>query len=214
MVGLRKQVDGQPAEESEMPAKKKANKKQAYQLKVTLLDIKPPIWRRIQVLSDMTLYELHWAIQTVMGWHSSHLHEFTIYETVYGEPANDMEADIEDETIVKLGEVISQENEKFHYLYDFGDCWEHEILVEKILPVGKGVRYPVCLGGKRACPPEDCGGAPGYKALLAILGDPSHPEHDHMFNWLPGDLDPEKFDAEDVNRRLRPSGTRPRRPLP
>ncbi|MFC1835354.1 plasmid pRiA4b ORF-3 family protein [Thermodesulfobacteriota bacterium] len=196
-----------------MPARKKPNNKLVYQLKVTLRDIRPPIWRRIQVVSDMTLYELHWALQTVMGWSNSHLHEFMIFDNAYGDPKMDEASDVEDERVVKLGDVISDEKETFHYMYDFGDCWEHEILVEKILPVGKGVRYPVCVTGKRSCPPEDCGGATGYEELLAALGDTSHPDHDDLFDWLPGDFDSEKFDVEAVNRRLRPSGTRPRNPL-
>lgn len=197
-----------------MPAGKKPNKKLVCQLKVTLRDIRPPIWRRIQVLSDITLHEFHWTLQAVMDWSNSHLHEFMISGNAYGDPEMDSEADVEDEKTVRLGQVISAEKEKFYYLYDFGDSWQHEILVEKILPVGKGVNYPVCVTGKRACPPEDCGGAPGYEELLEALGDPSHPEHEDLFDWLPGDFDSEKFDVEAVNRRLRPSGSRQRNPLP
>ncbi len=187
-----------------MPPKKKTGKR-VYQLKVRLRDISPPVWRRIQVTEDVTLYKLHRILQTVMGWTDSHLHEFMISETVYADPETDLEPDVEDEKIVKLDQIISEENQTFHYMYDLGDCWEHEILVEKILLPEKGVRYPVCLAGKRACPPEDCGGAPGYDSLLEILKDPSHPEHDHMFAWLPGDLDTEKFDVEGVNKRLQPT---------
>lgn len=194
-----------------MPPKKKTGKR-VYQLKVTLRDVSPPIWRRLQVTGDVTLYKLHRILQTVMGWTDSHLHEFMISETAYADPEIDLEADVEDEKIAKLGQVISEENQTFHYMYDLGDCWEHEILVEKILPAERDVRYPVCLTGKRACPPEDCGGAPGYEELLEILKDPSHPEHDHMFAWLPGDLDPEKFDVDEVNKRLRPAGGRSRKP--
>ncbi len=184
-----------------MPPKKKSGEKQVYQLKVTLLDIKPPIWRRIQVTDDITLYNLDRILQTVMGWTDSHLHEFEVHGEFYGD-AGAMEGDGVDERGVTLGGLIANEKEKFHYMYDLGDCWEHEILVEKILPVEKDVRYPVCLTGKRACPPEDCGGTPGYEELLRILSDPSDPEHDHMFAWLPGDLDPERFDVESVNKRL------------
>ena len=99
-------------------------------------------------------------------------------------------------------------------MYDFGDCWEHEIVLERILPAGKGIKYPICLEGERACPPEDCGGTPGYADLLEILGDPSHPDHEDMFAWLPGDFDSERFDVEGVNRMLRPSGSRQRKRLP
>jgi len=196
-----------------MPTRKKSDEKLVYQLKVTLPDSKPQIWRRIRVLNDITLYELHWTLQTVMGWTNSHLHEFTISGTAYGDSEDDdLEEDIEDEKIVKLGQVITKEKERFHYLYDFGDSWEHEIVVEKILPVEKGVRYPVCMEGERACPVEDCGGTEGYEALLEALGDPSHPEHEDMFEWLPGDFDPEKFDVAAVNKMLRLAVSRPKEP--
>jgi hypothetical protein len=191
-----------PAEESGMPAKKKSAEKRVYQLKVTLRNIIPPIWRRIQVTSDTNLKYLHGILQTVMGWTDSHLHEFTIRGIPYGDPSDDMEDNIQDEKNVRLGNLISEEGDRFHHLYDFGDSWEHEILVEKILPLEKGTLYPVCLTGKRACPPEDCGGALGYEELLEILKDPFHPEHEEMFDWLPGDFDSEKFDLESVNREL------------
>jgi hypothetical protein len=187
-----------------MPVKKKSVEKRVYQLKVTLRDIRPPIWRRIQVISDITLFDLHGILQTVMGWTNSHLHEFDVFGDPYGDPAV-MEGEVPDERKVTLGKLITGEKEKFHYLYDFGDSWEHEILVEKILPLESGTTYPICLKGKRACPPEDCGGPPGYEELLDALNDPSHPDHEDMFDWLPGDFDSEKFDVEEVNKRLRGS---------
>ena len=192
-----------------MPPKKQREEQKVYQLKVTLLDIEPPIWRRILVPHNIRLDKLHSVLQVVMGWTDSHLHEFTIDGVSYGDPSieMDMVEEAEDETKFRLHKVVPREEGKFHYLYDFGDSWEHEILVEKILPLGKGTRYPVCLAGKRACPPEDCGGAPGYENLLESLKDPSHPEHENMFDWLPGDFDSEKFDIEAVNRRL--AGSRP-----
>lgn len=127
------------------------------------------------------------VLQTVMGWYGGHLHEFDVFGDSYGDPEV-MEGEVLDERSVTLGKLITAEKEKFHYLYDFGDSWDHEILVEKILPLEKGTHYPVCVTGKRACPPEDCGGAPGYEELLEILKDPSHPEHEDMFDWLPGVL--------------------------
>jgi hypothetical protein len=188
-----------------MPPQKKPGK-QVYQLKVTLGDVKPPIWRRIQVTGDITLFTLHEILQTVMDWTDSHLHEFEIRGESYGDREIMEEDNILDEYGETLSGLINDEQEEFVYRYDLGDCWDHEILVEKIFPAKKGVRYPVCLEGKRATPPEDCGGAPGYEELLRILGDPAHPEHDRLFAWLPGDLDPEKFDVEEANKRLRPSG--------
>jgi hypothetical protein len=184
-----------------MPVKKKSDEKRVYQLKVTLRDIRPPIWRRIQVGGDTNLQRLHRILQTVMGWLGGHLHEFFVFGDSYGDPKQ-MGGDVLDERKVTLKQLITGEKEKFHYLYDFGDSWEHEILVEKILPPEKGTRYPVCLTGKRACPPEDCGGPPGYESLLEALKDPAHPEHDDMFDWLPGDFDSEKFDIHWVNGRL------------
>lgn len=187
-----------------MLVKNKSDKKRVYQLKVTLRDIRPPIWRRIQVQSNTNLYRLHEILQVVMDWTNSHLHEFDIFGESYGDPEV-LEGEVLDERSAILGRLITGEKEKFHYLYDFGDSWEHEIIVEKILPVEEGTRYPVCVAGKRACPPEDCGGAPGYGELLEILGDPSHPEHEDRFDWLPGDFDSEKFDIESVNKKLRGS---------
>jgi len=184
-----------------MPVKKKSGEKRVYQLKVTLLEIRPPIWRRIQISGDTNLQLFHRILQAVMGWDGGHLHEFDVFGDPYGDPAF-IQGEVADERKATLGQLITGEKEKFHYLYDFGDGWEHEILVEKILPLEKGTSYPVCLTGKRACPPEDCGGAPGYDNLLEILKDPSHPEREDMLDWLPGDFDPEKFDVETVNRRL------------
>ncbi len=192
-----------------MPAQKKSGKR-VYQLKVTLRDVRPPIWRRVQVTGDASLFKLHRIIQTVMGWHDEHLHEFEVKGEFYGD-AEINEGDLLDEKSALLRRLVADQNEHFHYMYDLGDCWEHEILVEKILPVEKGVSYPVCLKGERACPPENCGGGPGYEKLLKILSDPSHSEHDHMFAWLPGDFDTEKFDVEDANKRLRPTGSKPRK---
>jgi hypothetical protein len=181
--------------------KKKPGEKKVYQLKVTLRDIRPPIWRRIQVTSDTDLQRLHRILQTVMGWYGGHLHEFDVFGDPYGDP-RDAEEDVLDERKATLGKLITVEKEKFLYTYDLGDGWEHEILVEKILPIEKGTRYPVCLAGKRACPPEDCGGAPGYENLLEALKDPSHPEHEETFEWLPGDFDSEKFDIKSINVEL------------
>jgi hypothetical protein len=172
-----------------------------YQMKVTLKGITPPIWRRFQVTGDTTLYVFHGVVQTVMGWLGGHMHEFEIHGTPYGDPA-ESEEEVIDEGRVTLGRLIFAEKDKFLYVYDFGDNWEHEVLVEKILPIEKGTHYPVCLAGKRACPPEDCGGPLGYKELLEILMDPNHPEHDDRFDWLPGDFDSEKFDLQLVNENI------------
>lgn len=103
---------------------------------------------------------------------------------------------------MRLDQIVS-EGDKLIYEYDFGDGWEHKIRIEKILPAEKGKRYPVCLAGKRACPPEDCGGPPGYERLLEVLRDPKHEEYEETLEWLGGPFDPEAFDVNEVNRMLK-----------
>ena len=173
-----------------------------YQIKVTLRGSKPPIWRRIQVAGDTNLGKLHRIIQEVMGWYNSHLHEFIIDGEHYGEPSPDDFFDVEDENKFKLSRVVFGEKSRLVYEYDFGDSWEHVLLVEKILPPEPGVRYPICLKGKRACPPEDCGGIWGYESLLEIIRDPEDSEHEEMLEWLGGEFDPEEFDLDGVNKGL------------
>ena len=174
-----------------------------YQLKVTLKDNKPPIWRRIQINSDITLDKLHQILQVVMGWFDYHLHQFVVYGEYYGTPDPDIGFEVKNEKRVKLNQLASESGDKFVYEYDFGDSWKHVILLEKILQPEAGVRYPVCLKGKRASPPEDCGGVWGYDALLEAIQDPVHPEHKEMLEWLGGGFDPEKFDLDVVNQELK-----------
>ena len=174
-----------------------------YQLKISLIDIEPRIWRRIQVTGDTELDFLHAILQTTMGWFDEHLHEFEIHGKFYTDASTSMdEEDVIDEKTVNLAQLLSHEKEKFLYVYDLGDWWRHDITVEKILPIEKGTHYPVCLDGNRACPPEDCGGTSGYDELLEALGDPSHDEHEAMFLWLREDFDSEKFDIKYVNKKL------------
>jgi hypothetical protein len=189
------------------------NPGQIFQLKVTLKRIKPPIWRRILVPHDISLAKLHDVLQTVMGWTDSHLHEFIADGRSYGDPSfnRDMDQDVKNEKRYRLSQLVRNEKAKVSYVYDFGDYWEHELLLEKILPSEAVPACPLCLAGKRACPPEDCGGPSGYGELLESLLDPSHPDHEESFSWLPGDFDSEKFDIEAVNKNLRPTGTRPKR---
>ncbi len=175
-----------------------------YQLKITLKGSKPPIWRRIQVNSDITLHKLHKIIQIVMGWYGGHLHQFIIRGKYYGIPDPEIDFyDVKDERRVKLNRLVSKEGEKFIYEYDFGDDWEHVILLEKILPPEPEKHYPICIKGKRACPPEDCGGIWGYEEFLKAIKDPNHPEHEEMLEWIGGDFDPEEFDLEYVNEILK-----------
>ena len=140
-----------------------------------------------------------------MGWEDAHLHEFVIRDEHYGVPG---EEDIgprktRDERNYKLRDTVSAEGSQFAYNYDFGDYWQHVLVTEKTLPPQEGARYPVCLAGARACPPEDVGGIPGYEDFLEAMRDPQHPEHDEYREWIGGDFDPEAFDVDAVNQRLR-----------
>ena len=189
---------------SKMAPRKKAQT--VYQLKITLRDIRPPIWRRVQVHSDATLGHLHWVIQFAMGWTNSHLHSFSIQGVEYTMLMPNLgfdELDMHDEQPVKLSKVITGETFKFIYLYDFGDSWEHEVLVEKVLTAEPDTDYPICIKAKRACPPEDCGGSWGYQEFLETIKDVEHPEHESMLEWVGGSFDPEDAELEEINTLLR-----------
>ena len=167
--------------------KRKADERQIYQLKVTLRDSRPPIWRRLQVSSDISLEDLHWIVQTAFGWTNSHLHQFIINRQYYSLPEFELDEyneKIGDESRVKLSQLKLKPKSKFVYEYDFGDSWEHEILVEKVVEKEEGVSYPRCIGGKRAGPPEDCGGVWGYERLQKVIKDEDDPEYEDMMEWL------------------------------
>jgi hypothetical protein len=173
-----------------------------YQLKITLRDIKPPVWRRVQV-KDCTLAKLHDIIQTCLGWDGYHLHAFEVGGQQYGEPDPDGMMEMENERKVKLSQIVAGGFKKFTYIYDFGDNWDHTIQVEKVLDAEPGVRYPRCVAGKRASPPEDCGGPWGYGDFLEAISNPKHPEHEDRLEWAGDEFDPEAFDIEEVNAELR-----------
>lgn len=176
-----------------------------YQLKVTLEGIRPPIWRRIQVRGDITLHKLHRILQIVMNWEDYHLHRFIVGEEQYSEISkeSDILADeFKNEKKALLNKIAPEEKNKFIYEYDFGDSWYHDILVEKIIRIEEDFMHPVCLKGKRASPPEDCGGVGGYYHLLEAISDPRHPDHDYLLDWVGGEFDPEKFDRDEINRQL------------
>lgn len=180
---------------------KKAESGVVYQLKITLHNTKPPIWRRVQV-KDCSLAKLHGIIQGSMGWYDSHLHSFEIGGEQYGEPDPMDDFDVSPESKMKLSQIVQEGLKKFSYTYDFGDNWEHTVEVEKTLPAEPGARYPRCIDGKRACPPEDCGGTWGYQDFLNKIKDPKHPEHEEMLEWAGGDFDPEEFDIERINEEM------------
>ena len=176
-----------------------------YQFIITLKDIQPPVWRRIQVPETYTFWDLHVAIQDVMGWSDYHLHQFKINEPVTSAKVEIGIPDEEDDDYYeilpgwkqKIADYFSQNNKTAVYKYDFGDNWHHSILLEKILPREDGLLYPVCIDGQRACPPEDCGGYSGYEEFLEIIMDPGHERYEELLEWS-GDFEPEYFDKHDV----------------
>jgi hypothetical protein len=175
---------------------------QAYQLKVTLDGIAPPIWRRLLVTSDISLEKLHEVLQVAMGWTNSHLHQFTAGKTCYGMPDVESPAAMEDERDYALSQVAKTKGSKFTYEYDFGDFWEHVIVVEDVRPSDGKTVHPQCLGGARSCPPEDVGSTSGYEHFLEAIRDPKHPEHDELLEWAGGHFDPEAFSVDEANKEL------------
>jgi hypothetical protein len=175
-----------------------------YQLKITLRGVsKPPVWRRAAVPAGLTLNLLHDVIQQVMGWEGEHLHVFSTPRRNYGTPDSDL--GFADERKVALAEVLTRPGATMRYTYDFGDDWEHDIVLEKILPPDP-VAGLSCLAGKGACPPEDCGGSWGYDSLKEVLADLDHEEHEELLDWLglgsAADFDPAQFRLDEVNARL------------
>jgi hypothetical protein len=175
------------------------------QLKVSLVGVsKPPVWRRLLVPPTIRLDRLHEVIQAAMGWGDYHLHAFTAGGVDYGPP--DPELDHQDERKTRLSDVISQPKDRMRYAYDFGDYWQHDVVVEKVLAAESGARYPTCVAGKGRCPPEDCGGVWEYADLRDTLADPTHEEHADMLEWLGleagAEFDANAFDLDQVNARL------------
>jgi len=179
-----------------------------YQFKISLQEISPPVWRRIQVPSRYSFWDLHVAIQDSMGWLDYHLHAFRIKKPHKSRVSHIGIPDDEFDDIQELpgwteyiADYFQVPGKTAEYEYDFGDGWIHDILFEGMLLKEKNVKYPLCLAGERACPPEDCGGVWGYAELLEILNDPSHEEHESMKLWLSGlyvNYDPEHFDCRSV----------------
>lgn len=178
-----------------------------YQLRITLDDVHPKIWRRVLVPEDTTLVGLHRVVQAAMGWEDYHLWRFEIKGVEYAEPSEEEWRPTKDARHARLGQVAGP-GSVLRYVYDFGDDWEHRIRVEEVLPAEPGREYPVCVAAERAGPPEDCGGPFGYERLLRALADPTDPEHDDRVEWAGEDFDPEAVDLDEINSRL--ALTRPR----
>ena len=174
------------------------------QLKITLLGIDPKIYRIIQVPVTITLRNLHKVLQRVLEWQNYHLYQFGKAGQSFGPKSRDFDMpEVQNDKSVPLAALLPKPRHKLYYEYDFGDGWLHEILLQKILAAAEGVRYPVCIQGKHAGPPEDSGGPPGYCNLLEALDDPAHEGHEEAKDWLGEDYDAYAFDLEGVNRRLR-----------
>jgi hypothetical protein len=187
-----------------------------YQLKATLRDIDPLIWRRIQVWEDTTLGQLHHILQIVMGWEDYHLHEFVIGRHCYSIPNPDddlYERKVIDERRQRLLTVLPRVGTVFEYLYDFGDSWHHDLLLEAILLPESAEKYPRCIAGDRRCPPEDVGGRVGFEEYLEALTDPQHEEHENWLRWR-GPFDPNAFSLIDTNRQLLKKFRPPRKKTP
>lgn len=171
------------------------------QVKVRLLGVsRPPVWRRLLVPQGIRLDRLHEVIQASMGWDGYHLHVFSAGSAEYGEAAGEL--GFRDERKVTLGHLLCDVGDRARYTYDFGDDWEHEMVLEKVLAADPGTIYPLCSAGKGACPPEDCGGPWGYEHLREVLADPDHSEHEDMLEWLglgsASEFDPADFDPDEV----------------
>ena len=181
-------------------------KQYVYQFKVTLQGIKPAIWRRIQVLDTYTFWDFHVAIQDAMGWQDCHLHQFKILNPKTGQvdfigiPDDEefLDMEIYPGWKERISSYFALSNKQASYEYDFGDDWRHKILFEKVLPSEAGLTYPRCIAGKRACPPEDCGGIWGYEEMLNIINNPEHEEYYGQLEWLGGKFNPEEFDPQQV----------------
>jgi hypothetical protein len=172
----------------------------AYELRIELMGIEPPVWRCLRVAGDMSLGDLHWVIQVAMGWEFDHAHEFVVDRESYGPVADGFEGLDEDE--VTLDELNLRRGRKFMYTYDFGDDWRHLLRVEKVLPPTPEDLQTACFAGGRACPPEDCGGVGGYYRILEALANPDDPEFADLREWVGDEYDPARFDLEAVQQRL------------
>lgn len=173
------------------------------QLKLTLTGIRPPIWRRLLVTNQVSLKRLHDSIQAVAVWKDMHPHEFIIEEKRYGQPALREVVPVENEALFRLHSLPLTKGTSFTYMYDFGDHWEVEVKVERVLPPDPGSPFAFVIEGARAFPPEDSGGVTGYQELLEALSDPSDPAHEECREWVGQDFDPERFDLATTNERLR-----------
>jgi len=176
--------------------------RKVFQIKVSLIGAKPPIWRRLLVTSSTGLSAIHNITQIAMGWTDSHLHQFIVGNTRYGVPDPDWDDGTIPEASMRVGDLLKKPKDWIIYEYDFGDSWGHRIELEKILSFTPDIVMPVCTGGRKCCPPEDVGGVWGYSEFLEVYRDNNHPEHEEMLEWVGEYFDPENFDLDEVNEIL------------
>lgn len=169
-----------------------------FRLKVTLRGSRPPIWRRFLVPGGITLKRLHDCLQAVMGWTDSHLHQFEADGELYGTSDREYGVMRRSENTTKVDQLLRRPKDRLIYEYDFGDGWEHDVVLEAILPPGGGP-YPWVEAGRRACPPEDVGGIWGYADFLETLRNPKDPRYEETLEWAGGPFDPELFDPREIN---------------
>jgi hypothetical protein len=171
------------------------------QVRITLEELRPVIWRRLLVPGNVTLGRLHDIFQAAMGWTDSHLHQFRIAGVLYGMHVGERPGNqLDEQTYTAIGAVGSVR--RFFYDYDFGDNWNHEVVLEGVTLWPWGLKYAVCLDGQRSCPPEDVGGPSGYEELLRVLADPEHDDYEHLKAWSGGGFDPEEFSVTGANITL------------
>ena len=174
-------------------------------LYVFLLDIVPPIWRRVELSSETSLAQLHKVLQAAMGWQDYHLHEFEIGGRRYRVPDTDydLSGEVVKDSTVKLSKALARKDDSLLYTYDFGGNWAHSVVLEDIVPIEPDTKYPRVIEGARACPPENSGGPYGYADLVEILAKPRHKEHHQMREWVGNSFNPEKFSAKAANLLLK-----------
>jgi hypothetical protein len=177
-----------------------------FRIKITLLQVRPTVWRRILVPPDLTLAQLGKYIEAAMGWGGRHLHDFRVGKEIYGEPDEDDDPYLltrrRDDSQYKVSQLFHEPKAAVMYTYDFGDQWEHELKLESWDAREPQIEYPICIGGARACPPDDCGGPPGYAELVKTIKNPRHPEHESMLAWLGGGFDPDAFSMDEATHRM------------
>lgn len=179
-----------------------------FTLRLELANVKPAVWRLVQMPGDNTLDDVHELFQCAMGWTNSHLHNFIVSGKEYAPKWSEYDmVKVRDERRTSLDRAVHLAGRRFQYNYDFGDGWHHDVTVEQIRPWEKGSWVTKCLGGERACPPEDCSGPNGYERLLSVVADPSHKDHEELDLWLNGDrrrrFDRNEFDLEWTDQKLR-----------